>query len=319
LKAFTARSLADAAKFTGSMDFVFAEEGQTEFEGMGIDVTMKVAEKAAEAEETRRLEEGEDADAPSPQPVQPKMTVTWLAQEGKGEDLAEQFKQILKMIVKVYGVSTDAEVTATEGDKVSIRLSLPPPEEAPLVDAEQGFTPAFHASLWTGRSFTEMYDKRADNLLTLPKGVKGHGDVAIRSAIFQVFKGEFDEMHADKENRPNSDHIDENGYSQMDLSAVMGVVSSAKVVQDFRYRTAEDLAGAATFLPTFDYAVEQAKDILKHMVPGDILDPLKGLSDLADGLASMEMIDLLHDYMIIVSFTNVHLTPVLTSVLTEEH
>ena len=107
--------------------------------------------------------------------------------------------------------------------------------------------------------------------------------------------------------------------TQIKRIAVMGVASSAKVVQDLRYRTDEDLAGAATFLPTFDMAVQQAKNVLKHMVPGDILDPLKGLSDLADGLASIEMTDLPHDYVITVSFTNVHLTPVLTSVLTEEH
>merc|ERR1739844_430629 len=150
----------------GVFEFIFAEEGQTDFDKMGIEFSIE-----SEEPEARRLaeEEGEAGGPKTPLTV----TLTWLAQEGKGDDLEAKFQDILDTTVETFGEHAPPQLkeikVKADADKVRITFMVPPPpedkaeQEAEEMDgAFEGVKPQFTASLWTGRTFPEMFAASGD-------------------------------------------------------------------------------------------------------------------------------------------------------------
>merc|ERR1712151_1136477 len=191
-----------------------------------------------------------------------------------------------------------------KGDKVAITVLIPPPpEEGVEQDMEEAFTgekPTFTASLWTGRTFPEMYEASADNILTLPQGMKGHVDMAFSSKVFDGL-----ELVLPREL-----------WHMRDVLKAIAAVSKLTVVNEIRYRSPEELADATKELPPFDAILEFGRQSAAAM-PDNVRNAMKKLSKYADGLDTVELTGLPNNYMVNVKFTNFHLTPVLKSIIDE--
>merc|ERR1712241_520833 len=136
--------------------------------------------------------EADEEEDDSAEPGKLTMKMMWLAQEGKADDLKSQFQKILDVLVELAGDDAPPEVNEmlnsfefdVNDDTVSITFKIVPPPEEEDVEQEvmdsafEGVKPKITASLWTGRTFPEMYENSEETILTLPHGMKGHADLS---------------------------------------------------------------------------------------------------------------------------------------------
>merc|ERR1740123_1108254 len=82
----------------------------------------------------------------------------------------------------------------------------------------------------------------------------------------------------------------------------------------FRYRAGHETAEAFDVLPNLTEAVEAIAKNVAH-IPDVILQPIKGLAGLADGVKTMEISGLPNKYGILATFTNFHIVPILKDMI----
>merc|ERR1712045_786663 len=138
----------------------------------------------------------------------------------------------------------------SEDDKVAIPLPIPPPPEElaeqEQEDMESAFTgekPKITASLWTGRTFPEMYENKEDNILVLANGYKGHVDLSLNSKVFAAMKESLPEgMQATIRRLMEKEPV---GGGPPDFFNLMGALTKLRFVEEVRYRTIDEIADAA--------------------------------------------------------------------------
>jgi len=290
LKAFSARSLAEAADMKVRMEFLLAEEGQDEdtIDEMSIEAAVMQADDQGETLQIRHV---------------------FAAKAGKGEALVAQFKKLLDAVADVAPEASQVVEVEAGGEDEAVVTVTPPEEEKDGEDAtgraEQDFekafednAPEFTASLSMGRTVAEMYENiKTDNIIMLPKGVKGHVDAALAHAMFTAAEEAAEARQSDQ------------GKGNVQI---MSALSSAKMTESFRYRAAADMGD----VPKLDQVVAMIAGALRGGgIPDPILHAAAGLADLADGLKSAEIVGLPNKYTVSLTCKNVHITPLLKDLI----
>lgn len=278
MRAFSTRALQEAADLTATLGFTWAEEGQEDPDAMGI-----VADISESTEEHDHLQ----------------ISITFAAQEGKGADLAAQFQKVIDGIKELTDASesSDEDVVSVmqvdDEDEVVITVTPPEPEEAEK-DMEEAMQvkPSFHAELHFGRDIDEMFENIDENIATLPRGIKGEVSAAVAHTLFMALA----EME---------------GSGPADPLMMMSGMSKFETTQEFRYRAGTD---AFDQLPTLEDAAGMAANILSTG-PESIIHPMHGLADLSDGVKSITISGLPNNFEVVMTFTNVHITPLLKKLI----
>jgi len=283
MRAFSTRALQEAADVTGTFGFTWAEEGQEDPDAMGI-----VADISTSTEEHDHLQ----------------FSITFAAQEGKGADLAAQFQKVIDGTKDYMDASDDTVGDITDvvsvmqvddEDEVVITVTPPEPEEA-AKDMEEAMQvkPHFHAELQFGRTIDEMFEHIDENLATLPHGIKGQLTAAVAHTLFKALA----EMEGPGDGGPSA-------------LMMMGAMSKVETTHEFRYRSGTD---AFDQLPTLEMAAMGAAWTLASG-PESIIHPMHGLADLADGVKSMKISGLPNNFEVVMTFTNVHVTPLIKKLI----
>jgi len=296
LNAFSTRALAEAADLTARFSFIFAEVDQEDPSKMSMEAKVETTD-----EEVASL----------------TVTATFAAQEGKGDDLVAQFKKVVAGLKSYLAAEQGQEaadmvdgivsVEAGEEDEAVITFTPPPLPES---DEEKGQfdkefvaslkpKPKFTASVSTGRSIKEMYEHLDENIALLPGGVAGHVDAAFAHTLFKAIEDEVGGGEFEKEG-PN-------------MMQVLGAMASISEKLELRYRS-----GSTGFdsLPKLD-GLAMSLAMAMGRVPAAILEPTAGLADVADGLKTLEISGLPHNYGLLATFTNFHITPLLKTLIEE--
>lgn len=280
MRAFSTRALQEAADLTATFGFTWAEEGQEDPDAMGI-----VADISESTEEHDHLQ----------------ISITFAAQEGKGADLAAQFQKVIDGIADENGADVTDVVSVMQvddEDEVVITVTPPEPEEAEKeMEEAMQVKPEFHAELHFGRTIDEMFDNIDENIATLPRGIKGEVSAAVAHTLFNALA----EMEG-------SDPADPQLPAGL---MMMSGMSKFETTQEFRYRAGTD---AFDNLPTLEDAAMMAGSDLSSG-PESIIKPLHGLADLADGVKSIEITGLPNNFEVVMTFTNVHVTPLLKKLI----
>merc|ERR1712241_1516443 len=181
-------------------------------------------------------------------------------------------------------------------DEVVITATPPEPEEA-ATDMEEAMQvkPHFHAELQFGRTIDEMFEHIDENLATLPRGIKGKLTAAFAHTLFKAAEAE---MGGPGDGGPSA-------------LMLMGGMANVDTTQELRYRSGTD---AFDQLPTLEVAALYAAMMLKSL-PEEITEPMHGLADLADGVKSMELSGLPNNFEVVLTFTNVHVTPLMKKLI----
>jgi len=300
LQAFSSRALTEAADLKTRIGFTFAEEDAGDPSAMSIDATVETKD-------------------PSPDTM--TMKLIFNAQEGKGELLVEKMTAVVKGVKDFFKEMSGQEAADMIGEMVTVSageedegiLTFVPPadEDESLAMDEMSedleSPPKFTASLTTGRSFVEMYEHAEDNIAMLPQGVSGHLDATFNPALLVVAN---DLQMPRSLQRKSHDAFD----STMRAAKILEVFKLFEMNYVFRYRAGDDTVKAFDELPNLSEAVEMiAKSVAQ--IPKSILDPIKDLADVADGVKSFEITGLPHKYGILAEFKNFHILPILKNII----
>merc|ERR1719469_871336 len=148
-----------------------------------------------------------------------------------------------------------------------------------------------------------MFENIDDNLAILPHGIKGHVTASFAHTLFKAVE---DEM--------GGPPMGMGGPPIPNPMMLMGAMSNVNTVQEFRYRSGGKALEAFDQLPSLGAGVKYfASEFAKG--PETILAPMHGLADVADGVKSMTVSGLPNNFEIVMSFTNVHVTPLLKEII----
>jgi len=310
MRAFSKRALQEAADLTATFDFTWAEEGQDDPNAMGL-----VAEISEGTSELDHLQ----------------ISTVFAAKEGKGADLAAQFQKVIDGVVQYLeamqgegagGMVTSMVSVAQVGDEDSVVINVTPPPPPGLEDAAEEMDgalevkPHFHAELNFGRTIQSMFENIDDNLAILPHGIKGHVTASFAHTLFKAVEDEMGGPPMGMGGPPSPRGLQGGGRGPPipDPMMLMGAMSNVNTVQEFRYRSGGKALEAFDQLPSLGAGVKYfASEFAKG--PETILAPMHGLADLADGVKSMTVSGLPNNFEIVMSFTNVHVTPLLKEII----
>merc|ERR1712051_81585 len=193
---------------------------------------------------------------------------------------------------------------AAGGEDEGVITMVPPPDEdetAAMDDMSEALEspPKFTASLSTGRSFVEMYENAEDNIAMLPQGVSGHLDATFNPALLEA---------ANDLDMPRS--LRRKSREALEGAKILEVFKLFEMSYVFRYRAGDDTVKAFDELPNLSEAVEMIAQNVAQ-IPKSILDPIKDLAGVADGVKSFEITGLPHKYGMLAEFKNFHILPIL--------
>jgi len=250
------------------------------------------------------------------------LTLTFQAQEGKGQALADQLQTILdgakegcdekhgcpKEMLEQVHINSDEET-----GKVSIKLdaSMPDMGEEDEKELEEGLKekPTLEFNVHTGRTFDEMVNVGYRCPWTLEGGVNITANTKLANALMSVL-------------------ADESAVMDGPMKGVIDAFQSFSFVSDhteIRYNTEKFEAAVADFengICTGGEETDEEKEMINHMKAGlpHMLVPYIGedavraagdLKDNADHLDSI-LFSVDPEYEIYMEFENFHLTPVIS-------
>jgi len=260
-----------------------------------------------------------------------QISTVFAAKEGKGADLAAQFQKVIDGVVQYLeamqgegagGMVTSMVSVAQVGDEDSVVINVTPPPPPGLEDAAEEMDgalevkPHFHAELNFGRTIHEMFENIDDNLAILPHGIKGHVTASFAHTLFKAVEDEMGGPPMGMGGPPSPRGLQGGGRGPPipDPMMLMGAMSNVNTVQEFRYRSGGKALEAFDQLPSLGAGVKYfASEFAKG--PETILAPMHGLADLADGVKSMTVSGLPNNFEIVMSFTNVHVTPLIKEMI----
>jgi len=307
IQAVVARALQDDEYFSVDVGLIFAPAGFEAWEGVSANVELRPAE-----------EKGSD----------PYVEFTFVAKEGDGEALADEFKKIIDGAkehlegnehfppheLDAFSVDQDSEET----DKIRVTFSPPLPplagEEDDRLEEGMAEKPTLSMEIHTGRTFQEMVDNIHECPATLAGGIDVKASTKLAKALVHVANdmGEAG-AHEMMPHRYRHDAID--------AMRAFDAISSFSSHSDLRYST-EKLEAAVCDPRKSEHQkamVEKYKSALPRMlapvIGKDTVRAAAGLTDHADHLHSIRIAGLRQDYEIYVEFENFHLTPVIAEFL----
>lgn len=290
LKAFSTRALAEAADVTARIGFKWLEVGQEDPSAMSMEAVVETTDEKVDAMTLR---------------------LVFAAQEDKGEDLVAQFGKVISGIKDYIElaqgegagdmVDSIVSIKADEAYGAVITVLLPLNQEEDEAEKELASAlktpPKFTASLSTGRSIEDMFKHLEDNVAVLPGGIVGHIDAAFYHTLMTAAAEGMDEAGM-------------GGTVEGMAPKLMSPIASYDMKYEFSYRPESGFDE----LPNFKAAVGMFSAQLASGPPG-ILEPIAGLADFADGLNSIELTGLPHNYRVLVTFKNCHITPILKNII----
>lgn len=295
VKAFSARSLAETADFTGKFEFLFAEEGQEDLNGLSMKIFMAKDEE----------QEGQE------------VAIVFEALEGKGEDLVNQLNKVVEAVAEGRGDEFKENIRVELGDaehpdRAVVTITVPEgeaDEEEEAAETEIGESmqepPDLTATLTFGRTIKEMYDNADDNIAKLTRGVKLNIDAVFAHSMLTGLQ---DAAKAEGVALPPVMGIDE--------AKIMAALSSESYKAEIRYKPdGERFEAAFGHLPNLHQAVQRASAKLKALLqPAETL-AISGLAEFADGVSSIEYRGLPHGNVLRAEIQHFHPTLLLKEIL----
>jgi hypothetical protein len=288
-KAFSVRALSEDPTFTAISSFVMKEENSPDPDKMKITSVIKKSESDAV----------EDFG----------VKTTFIAKEGKTDELLQKFKDIKDVVIRLQGEEAGQEAQnmadsmveiVADGDDVVIKVKLPDmPPAGKEVEKDLLASPKLTFELSTGRDLVEMFQKRDVNLVALPGGIKATVNMAVAASVFKALK------------EAGIDRPPAFGPDPADMLAGFSKVSTHS---EMLYKPEDDLSSIWKTVPTLAQLLQHAPPL---PVPAAVLEALKGLDEVVDGLKRMELVGCPEKWEVVVDFTNVHITPLVVAALEE--
>lgn len=295
MKAFSTRALAETADFTGTFEFLFAEEGQEDLDGLSLKIFMAKDEE----------QEGQE------------VAIVFEALEGKGEDLVNQLTKVLDAVAEGRGDEFKENIRVEAGDadhpdRAVVTITVPEgeaDEDEEAAETEIGESmqepPDLTATLTFGRTIKEMYDNADDNIAKLTRGVKLNIDAVFAHSMLTGLK-----------DAAKAEGVDVPPVMGLDEAKVMAALSSESYKAEIRYKPdGERFEAAFGHLPNLHQAVQHASAHLKTLLqPAETL-AISGLSEFADGVSSIEYRGLPHGNVLRAEIQHFHPTLLLKEIL----
>jgi len=292
LKAFSPRSLAEAAKLKSTIAFTLHQDE--------VPLDAKMSIKATVSE---------DKNPPDGQ----QLEVDISAEEGKGDDLKAALLDLAQKINEEVQHGQEPGRRLQEGDDMPFTVDvnenivtfiIPMPQDGPPAeDMSKGLEtkPTLSASLEFGRTLEEMCDHADDHVPMVFNGVKVQADASFAVTMFKA-AGEMEQQIGGPPNM--GDQID-----------MIEAFSKFSTNIELAYRSPDELGEELIRkFPPFHFFLEMLTHEVQHM--GDaVQEAVKKLDGLSAGTKRMAIRGLPHDYQFVVELSGFNMAPVLKKLI----
>jgi len=298
MKAFSKRSLQELVQTKARASFTAMQEGKSiGDEGLSIHATV--------------------AADPDTSVEKPQVEVEFEAQEGKGEELEEAFKALVKAGMESMQQPMPEDEEGSDPRRLedgpfhikreddSVQITLIPPvddNEDFASDLEEGMENVkFEASLKLGRTLDELYD---DNTEHLPMSLHGL-QVTVEAAFAGALCGAM---------QVASEQMEEPMVPQKDCDA-LSALTQVNVSYDMRYRDPSEMSDEVqTAFPTLSQVMQMAAGPLMGM-PDPMKEAMKKLDGLTKGIKSIAIRGLPNNFEIAFDCKNFKVSSVLKKLI----
>jgi len=278
------RALADPVTFRASSEFLLAQEDQGEPSAMGmfVELNPNVANNLHAVQ----------------------VVATFLAQEGKGALLLKKLQDTWDGVVAVQAAMAPpaqaemmkqmVEIQAGGTDEVVLTVKLPKEpaeEEAELKEALKAHQPRFSANVSFGHTLGEMYADGDSTIVAQVNGFHAVLSTAFANTLFSLMCPPHE------------------GAACQLLAGISRYSSSQKI-----FYTSKDAVDTQMF-PSFQGAVTDTGFKLRQNIPPAVLEPLKGIGSLSQGIKSIVAEGLPYDWQVKLTFRHFHPYLVLSAML----
>jgi len=299
LKAFSPRSLAEAAKLTGHFAFTLHQDSVPLDAHMSIKSTMSV-----------------DEDPPEGQRVEIDIS----AEEGKGEDLKAALLDIVKAMQEQGQPGPDEQGRRLQEDDEKpftvdvnediVTFTVPIPEDGPELGdmAEQlKFTPTGTSSIEFGRTLEEMCDNQEDRVPMVFNGFRYRSEAsfgAIMAKVAEEMENGYGAPPGEGGPPPGVGHV------------LMMLKAFTKLSADIElaYRDPSELGELKDLFPPFGAAVGMLTQHVQEM-PEGVKEAVKKLDGLSAGTKRIAVRGLPEDYQVVIELSKFNLAPVLKKMI----
>lgn len=329
VKAFSSRALLEETDLQATATFVWNEEGAEDPKAMGVEA---VFAQGTEKHDGLAIK------------------ITFNAQEGKGEELANKFRAVWTAGIDWwfwaegpgsgrYGEYSEDDMPidpyyklvdfSSDEDEVVIEVKPPagPTDDQMEKDVQEAVNKdtQFTASVFVGRTVQEMYKHRDTSVALLPQGIKGEMNAKVASALFELLNDgggmlgpphRHSVCHYGPDGDSSCEPVNDGGMAQ--ASAVLKSLAKFNQRTELRYKSADKLNGAFdSYPPSLRVEIDEEAHGFAGMMPKIIRGNLTGIDDLADGVKKCEILGLPNKWEVKATFTNFHVAPLIHDLLQE--
>jgi len=296
LKAFSPRSLAEAAKLKSSIAFTVHQDDVPLETAMKIKATVSADEAA---------------------PEQQQVEIDIAAVEGKGEELKKALLELASAVQSTMGPPPDQQDPPQEGEgrrleddmpfKVDVSdddivtFTIPVPEgpaQGELADSLQT-KPTLSASVEFGRTLEQMCDNMGDKVPMVFNGVKVQMDASFAASMAKAAQT----MEDSYGNPAMGKEVD-----------MLQAFTKLSTNIELAYRDPSELGDLAEMFPPFEAAVGMLTQHVQQ-APDEVKAAVKKLDGLSAGTRRIALRGLPEGYQIVVELSDFNVAPVLSKMI----